>query len=131
MCLKPNFGTFLIFKIFNSIFLIQFFSKVVKIFNLKIFFVFMTGLLSCRFLSEKERQAALLRLRQAQLRAAGEERYEAAMLVSGLADREAAAQERWVGGWNCLQGAGNKKVSLGCKKINRCQILKKKGCWSF
>ena len=45
-------------------------------------------------MSEKERQAALLRLRQAQLRAADEERYEAAVLVSGLADRESAAGER-------------------------------------
>ena len=47
-----------------------------------------------RYLSEKERQAALLRLRQAQLRAASEERYEAAALVSGLIDRQNAAAER-------------------------------------
>lgn len=45
-------------------------------------------------MSEKERQAALLRLKQAQLRAAGEERYEAAALVSGLADRESTADKR-------------------------------------
>ena len=49
-----------------------------------------------RFLSEKERQAALLRLRQAQLRAASEDRYEAAALVSGLIDRQNAADERYL-----------------------------------
>jgi len=47
-----------------------------------------------RYLSEKDRQAALVRLRQSRLRAQEEERYDAAALVSGLIEREAKESER-------------------------------------
>nr|CAB3228489.1 trichohyalin-like [Phallusia mammillata] len=46
------------------------------------------------YLSEKERQRELVRLRQARLRAIEEERYESAAIVSGLIDREAKNRER-------------------------------------
>jgi len=45
-------------------------------------------------MNEKDRQQALLRLRQARAKAQEEERYDAAALVSGLIGREAAANQR-------------------------------------
>ncbi|XP_076812765.1 uncharacterized protein LOC143459471 isoform X1 [Clavelina lepadiformis] len=46
------------------------------------------------FMSEKERQAELLKLRRSRLRAVGEDRYDAAALVAGLAEREATSEKR-------------------------------------
>jgi len=50
-----------------------------------------------RFMSEKDRQAELLRLKREQRRAQQEEKFGAAALVFGLAERnQNAAQERYL-----------------------------------